>query len=109
MYAERKVWVAYLAAIPWGVLGVHKFYLRQPFMGCLYFFTGGLLIVGWLYDLVTLPDQVTRFNAKLTSEDGFEELLEEEIDELEDEIELLQDEIAHLRAKEKLRQEEVAE
>lgn len=105
MYTERKVWIAYVAAVPWGVLGIHRFYLRQPFIGCLYFFTGGLLVVGWLYDLVTLPDQVIRCNAKLSPvNDDIEELLEEEIEDLEDEIDELQDEIALLRSREKLRE-----
>ena len=100
MYAERKVWVAYLAAFPLGVLGIHKFYLRQPVLGCIYFFTGGLLVVGWLYDLVTLPGQVDRCNEKLSSVEDLEELLEEEVEDLEDEIIQLQDEIIHLRSNE---------
>ena len=98
MYRERNVWVAYLMAFPWGVLGVHKFYLRQPALGCLYIFTGGLFIVGWLYDLATLPDQVDRCNEKLSSKHNFEDILEDEIEDLEDEIIHLQDEIAHLKS-----------
>ena len=97
MHAERKLWIAYLAAFPFGVLGVHKFYLRQPVMGCIYFFTGGLLVVGWLYDLVTLPGQVDSCNEKLSSVEDLEEFYEEEIEELEDEIIQLQEEVTHLR------------
>ena len=101
MESERKVWVAYLAAFPLGVLGIHKFYLRQPVLGCIYFFTGGLLVVGWLYDLVTLPSQVDRCNGKLSSGEDLEELLEEEIEDLEDEIIQLEDEIVQLRSNER--------
>ena len=98
MYRERKVWVAYLMAFPWGVLGVHKFYLKRPVLGCIYFFTAGLFVVGWLYDLVTLPDQVDRCNEAYSSKEDFEDILEDEIEDLEDEIIHLQDEIAHLKS-----------
>lgn len=101
MYSERKVWVAYLAAFPLGILGIHKFYLRRPVMGCVYFFTGGLFIVGWLYDLATLPDQVARCNGKLSAGEDVEELLEEEIEDLEDEISQLENEITHLKSTER--------
>ena len=67
-------------------------------MGCLYFFTAGLFVVGWFYDLATLPDQVDRCNAKMLPNDNFEDMLEDEIEDLEDEIQQLQEEIHHLRA-----------
>ena len=98
MYRERKVWVAYLTCFPLGVLGLHKFYLRQPLLGVLYFFTGGLLVVGWLYDLVTLSDQVDRCNYKLDMDGDLENLQEEEIEFLEDEIMQLRDDIKELLA-----------
>ena len=46
-----------------GLLGVHRFYLGKWVTGLLYFFTGGLLGVGYLYDLWTLNDQVSEANA----------------------------------------------
>jgi TM2 domain-containing membrane protein YozV len=48
-----------------GVLGVHKFYLNKFGMGILYIFTGGLLLIGWLVDLFTIPAQVRKFNEQL--------------------------------------------
>jgi TM2 domain-containing membrane protein YozV len=38
-----------------GLFGLHKFYLGRPFIGLLYFFTGGLFLVGWIVDFFTLP------------------------------------------------------
>ena len=99
MYRERNVWIAYMTCFPLGILGLHKFYLRQPLLGVAYFFTGGLFVVGWLYDLVTLPDQVDRCNYKLDMDGDLENLQEEEIEFLEDEIVQLRDEIAGLLAK----------
>ncbi|HIG41822.1 MAG TPA: NINE protein [Gammaproteobacteria bacterium] len=88
-----------MTCFPLGILGLHKFYLRQPLLGVAYFFTGGLFVVGWLYDLVTLPDQVDRCNYKLDMDGDLENLQEEEIEFLEDEIVQLRDEITGLLAK----------
>lgn len=101
MPEERKLWIAYLAAFPFGVLGVHKFYLRQPVLGCIYFFTGGLLLLGWLYDLFTLPSQVDKCNENLSSAEEIEEFYEKEIEELEEEIIELEDKITQLRSNQK--------
>lgn len=95
----RKTPIAYLLAIPpLGLFGMHKFYLRRPFLGVLYFFTGGLLFVGWLYDLVTMSEQVRTFNMKHELSPSMEEILESEIDELEEELEELHLEMARLKA-----------
>lgn len=94
----RRTPIAYMLCFPLGILGLHKFYLMQPVRGVLYFFTGGLFIVGWLYDLVTLPDQVDHCNAKHELKTDVQSMLEEEIQELEDELFELEDEIDRLRA-----------
>lgn len=104
VYRERETWLAYILCFPLGILGLHKFYLRRPWMGALYFFTGGLFIVGWLYDLATLDDQVELCNYNIGKEDDLEEeieLLEDEILQLRDEIDELRsvDEVAELKAK----------
>ena len=98
MYRRRKVWLAYLLCFPLGILGLHKFYLGRPLMGVVYFFTAGLFVVGWFYDLVTLPDQVDLCNDRKGLSDDLESLLEDEIDELEDEIIQLHDEIDHMKS-----------
>ena len=38
-----------------GFLGSHRFYYGRPFTGTLWFFTLGLLGVGWLLDLFLIP------------------------------------------------------
>ena len=45
-----------------GIFGVHRFYMGKVFTGILYFFTGGLFGVGWLYDLWTLNQQINEVN-----------------------------------------------
>lgn len=96
--APRSTLVAYLLCMPWGVLGLHKFYLHQPLLGAVYFFTGGLFVVGWLYDLVTLPFQVDRFNALYAGGQDVQSMLEDEILDLEDELDELQGELSRLRS-----------
>ncbi|WP_436716119.1 TM2 domain-containing protein [Roseiconus lacunae] len=46
--------VAYLFWIL-GIFGAHRFYLGRPVTGAIYFFTGGLLLVGWIIDLFLIP------------------------------------------------------
>lgn len=38
-----------------GFSGLHRFYFGKPLTGVLWFFTGGLLLVGWLVDLFLIP------------------------------------------------------
>ena len=47
-----------------GVFGVHRLYLGKWISGIIYMFTGGLLLVGWLYDFLTLNDQVDQKNSE---------------------------------------------
>jgi TM2 domain-containing membrane protein YozV len=47
-----------------GPLGIHRFYLGKWVTGLIWFFTGGLLGLGWLYDLWTLNDQVSEENGR---------------------------------------------
>ena len=42
-----------------GVFGIHRFYQNKPFTGLLFLVTGGLLGVGYVYDLFTLNDQLS--------------------------------------------------
>lgn len=46
-----------------GFLGGHRFYMGKWVTGLLYAFTGGLFLVGWLYDLWTLNSQVSEINS----------------------------------------------
>lgn len=38
-----------------GFLGAHRFYYGRPITGTLWFFTGGLLLIGWIVDLFLIP------------------------------------------------------
>jgi TM2 domain-containing membrane protein YozV len=38
-----------------GFTGAHRFYYGKPFTGTIYFFTLGLLGIGWLIDLFLIP------------------------------------------------------
>ena len=46
-----------------GMFGAHRFYLGKWVTGLIWLLTGGLLTVGWLYDLWTLNEQVSEANA----------------------------------------------
>lgn len=54
--------VAYLLWLCLGVLGIHRFYCKKWFSGALYFCTGGLLIIGWLMDIVKISRMVDEAN-----------------------------------------------
>lgn len=45
-----------------GIFGIHRFYLGKIFTGVLYLCTGGLFLLGLLYDLWTLNTQVSEVN-----------------------------------------------
>lgn len=46
--------VGYLLWI-FGFTGAHRFYFGKPKTGILYFFTGGLFLIGWIVDLFLIP------------------------------------------------------
>ena len=56
--------VAWMLLTFLGVLGVHRFYQGKWLTGLLYLCTGGLCLVGVLYDFWTLNDQITVQNAQ---------------------------------------------
>ncbi len=56
--------VAWLLLTFVGVLGLHRLYMGKIFTGLLYLVSGGLLMVGVLYDFWTLNDQITVINAE---------------------------------------------
>lgn len=54
MYREKNKWIALALCILLGCVGGHKFYEGKTGVGVLYLFTGGLLGIGVLVDIVTL-------------------------------------------------------
>lgn len=46
--------IGYLLWI-FGFTGAHRFYFGKPISGTIYFFTAGLLGVGWLIDIFLIP------------------------------------------------------
>lgn len=50
----HRLIIGYLLWI-FGFLGAHRFYYGKPISGTIYFFTLGLLGIGWLVDLFLIP------------------------------------------------------
>jgi len=46
--------IGYLLWI-FGFIGAHRFYYGRPISGTIYFFTLGLLFIGWIVDLFLIP------------------------------------------------------
>ena len=59
---EHDYNVAWLLLTFLGYFGVHRMYLGKWVTGVIWFCTGGLFLVGWLYDLWTLNEQVNEQN-----------------------------------------------
>ncbi|BCY13903.1 TM2 domain-containing protein [Actinoplanes sp. L3-i22] len=62
--SPKQVGLAYVLWFFFGAIGVHQFYLGKTGRGLLYLFTLGILGIGCLIDLFTLPSQVREVNAK---------------------------------------------
>ena len=50
-----------------GFTGAHRFYYGKPISGTIWFFTAGLLGVGWLIDLFLIPGMDRRADARFTA------------------------------------------
>jgi predicted transcriptional regulator len=61
---ERSTLAAYALWLLWGLLGAHRLYLGKPLSALLYLGTSAFLGIGWLYDLITLPQQVEWFRLR---------------------------------------------
>jgi TM2 domain-containing membrane protein YozV len=48
-----------------GLLGVHRMYMHKWFTGIIYMLTGGVLGLGYLYDFLTLNNQITIQNSSV--------------------------------------------
>jgi hypothetical protein len=65
-----QVWIAYLLWFfgGFGVLGLHRFYMRKIPTGVLWVLTGGVGFLGAIYDLLTMTRQVADANVR----DGYQ-------------------------------------
>ncbi|BCJ36175.1 hypothetical protein Athai_36780 [Actinocatenispora thailandica] len=61
---DKSLGLAYVLWFFFGLLGIHQFYLGKIGRGLLYLLTGGVLGIGWLIDLFTLPSQTRRVNSE---------------------------------------------
>ncbi|MDZ4290130.1 MAG: TM2 domain-containing protein [Prosthecobacter sp.] len=52
--STHSVLIGYLLWI-FGFTGSHRFYYGRPLTGILWFFTGGLFLIGWFVDLFLIP------------------------------------------------------
>lgn len=59
---EKDYSVSWVLLTFFGVFGIHRFYLGKVFTGIIYLLTGGLFIVGYIYDLWTLNEQIEDIN-----------------------------------------------
>ncbi|XP_070571001.1 uncharacterized protein [Ptychodera flava] len=62
---KKRVDDAYIAAVPFGLLGFHHYYLGRIGWGCLYMFTLGVFGVGWLFDMFRMPCLVASANKEI--------------------------------------------
>jgi hypothetical protein len=77
----KSLLLTYLLWLVGGLLGLHKFYLRRPVVGLLYFFTSGLFFIGWVVDFFTLPRQVRIANLlRQNQSEGLSVELQRELD-----------------------------
>ncbi len=53
-YSTHQISIGYILWI-FGFTGAHRFYYGKPVSGTIYFFTLGLLGIGWLIDLFLIP------------------------------------------------------
>jgi TM2 domain-containing membrane protein YozV len=56
--------VAWILLTFLGIFGIHRFYMGKWFTGILYLLTGGLFLIGYIYDYWTLNDQLTILNSE---------------------------------------------
>ena len=54
--------VAFVLLTFLGIFGVHRFYMGKWLTGLLYLISGGLFLVGVLYDFITINHQISELN-----------------------------------------------
>ena len=54
--------VAFILHFFLGLFGIHRFYLGKWGTGLIFLLTGGLFGIGYIYDILTLNDQINELN-----------------------------------------------
>ena len=57
--ATHSALVGYIIWI-FGFMGSHRFYFGKQITGTIWFFTAGLLLIGWIIDLLLIPGMARR-------------------------------------------------
>ena len=65
---SHNVVIGYLLWI-FGFMGAHRFYYGRPISGTIWFFTLGLLFIGWIVDLFLIPGMDREADAKYPAGD----------------------------------------
>lgn len=60
---ETNYTIAWVLLTFFGYFGVHRFYMRKYVTGILWLLTGGLFLIGYLYDYWTLNEQISEVNS----------------------------------------------
>jgi TM2 domain-containing membrane protein YozV len=66
--STHNILIGYLLWI-FGFTGSHRFYYGRPITGTIYFFTLGLLGIGWIIDLFLIPSMDRKADIKYTRGD----------------------------------------
>lgn len=61
---EKDYNITWILLVFFGFFGIHRFYLGKWISGIVWLCTGGLFLVGYLYDLWTLNEQISEINSK---------------------------------------------
>lgn len=64
--ATHSVLMGYLLWI-FGFIGAHRFYYGKQISGTIWFFTLGLLFIGWIIDLLLIPGMSREADRRFTS------------------------------------------
>jgi TM2 domain-containing membrane protein YozV len=60
---DKNYNVAWILMTFLGIFGIHRLYLGKWFTALIWFLTGGLFLLGYLYDFWTLNEQIDEVNA----------------------------------------------
>ena len=64
-YKTHSVLIGYVLWI-FGFTGSHRFYYGKPVTGTIYFFTLGLLLIGWIIDIFLIPSMSRKADLRFT-------------------------------------------